>query len=71
MRSALWITSIATLGAVLAGGQSKSVQMSATAQRALLDRYCVSCHNQKAKIGGLALDTVDLSRAGDHAETLE
>ena len=71
MRSALWITSMATLGAVLAGGQSKSVQISATAQRALLDQYCVSCHNQKAKIGGLALDTVDLSHAGDHAETLE
>jgi mono/diheme cytochrome c family protein len=76
MRRALWITSIAALAAGLAGGQTKSVPMSATlmstsAQRALLDQYCTGCHNQKAKIGGLALDTVDLSRPGDHAETLE
>jgi len=45
--------------------------LSAAAQRSLLDQYCVTCHNQKAKIGGLALDTVDLYRPGDNAETLE
>jgi hypothetical protein len=45
--------------------------MSLAAQRVLLDQYCITCHNQKAKIGGLALDTVDLARPGDNAETLE
>ena len=62
---------MATLAAVFASGQSKSVPMSPASQRALLDQYCVSCHNQKTKIGGLALDTIDLSRPADHAETLE
>ena len=33
---------------------------SAAAQRALLNRYCVSCHNDKVKTGGLALDTIDI-----------
>ncbi len=29
-------------------------------QRALLDRYCVTCHNQKLLTGGLALDSANL-----------
>jgi len=67
------------LAALLAAAQSSSVpgqaskaaRLSAAQQRSLLDQYCLGCHNQKAKIGGLALDTMDLSRAGDYAETLE
>ena len=62
---------MAAFAAIGAAGQAKSIQLSAAAQRSLLDQYCVTCHNQKAKIGGLALDTVDLYRPGDNAETLE
>src|ERR1700734_579774 len=29
-------------------------------QRALLDRYCVTCHNQKMQTGGLTLDSANL-----------
>jgi mono/diheme cytochrome c family protein len=39
--------------------------------RALLDKYCVTCHNQKAKIAGLTLDKMDLDSVGDGAETWE
>ena len=31
----------------------------ASAERALLDRYCVTCHNQRLRTGGLALDQLD------------
>ena len=31
----------------------------APAERALLDRYCVTCHNQRLRTGGLALDQLD------------
>ena len=62
---------MAAFAAIGAAGQAKSIQLSAAAQRSLLDQYCVTCHNQEAKIGGLALDTVDLYRPGDNAETLE
>src|SRR5215469_14745443 len=62
---------MAAFAAIGAAGQAKSIQLSASAQRSLIDQYCVTCHNQKAKIGGLALDSVDLSRPGDNAETLE
>src|SRR5437867_1990206 len=39
-----------------------------TTQRALLDRYCVVCHNTKLKTANLLLDELDLAHLGDHAE---
>jgi mono/diheme cytochrome c family protein len=41
------------------------------AQGALLNQYCVTCHNQRAKTGGLALDTMSLSDIPAGAETWE
>ena len=38
---------------------------------ALLNQYCVTCHNSKAKVGGLALDTADLNNVPAHAEMWE
>jgi len=38
---------------------------------AFLTQYCVGCHNQRAKVAGLALDTLDLAQAGSDAETWE
>src|SRR4030095_162974 len=42
-----------------------------TAQRALVNQYCVTCHNARLKTGGLMLDQLDLAHLGDHAETGE
>ena len=39
--------------------------------RALLDQYCVTCHNEKLKTGGLELDKLDYDQVGVHAETWE
>ena len=36
-----------------------------------LDTYCVSCHNQRLKTGGLALDAMDLARVPADAATWE
>jgi hypothetical protein len=44
---------------------------SADAQRALLDRYCVSCHNDRAKTANLSLQGLDLSQVSAHAEVWE
>src|SRR5579862_5914306 len=41
------------------------------AERALLDQYCVTCHNEKLKTAGLALDTVSLEHLGESAEVWE
>src|SRR5262245_40722623 len=40
----------------------------ATAQRALIDQYCVVCHNEKQKTANLLLDHLDLSHLGQQAE---
>ena len=39
--------------------------------RALMDQYCVGCHNDKLKSGGLALNKLDLSKPAENAETWE
>ncbi|HEV3333676.1 MAG TPA: DUF1587 domain-containing protein, partial [Bryobacteraceae bacterium] len=39
--------------------------------QAVLHQYCITCHNQKLKTGGLVLDTLDLGLIGANAETWE
>jgi hypothetical protein len=40
-------------------------------QQAMLNTYCIACHNTRAKVGGLALDGLDLQAAADNAEVWE
>jgi hypothetical protein len=40
-------------------------------QRAFLDKYCVTCHNQKAKTAGLELDKLDLANVPAGAPVME
>jgi len=39
--------------------------------QAMLNTYCTGCHNSRAKVGGLALDGLDLQAAADNAEIWE
>jgi hypothetical protein len=41
------------------------------APRAMLDTYCVSCHNEKLHTAGLALDTLDVTKPIANAEIWE
>ncbi len=77
-RSTLVATFLA--GVVLAGTwslplaqlQAAGAQPTAAApSRELLDRYCVTCHNERLQTAGLMLDQVDLAQVGVHAEILE
>ena len=47
--------------------------MSPEAERALVDKYCVTCHNARLKTGGLVLDkdAVDLAHVADRADVFE
>ncbi len=40
-------------------------------QRALLDQYCVSCHNDRLKVGGLSLQQLDPANVANAPETWE
>ena len=49
-------------------GQVASAEPTAPPERALLDRYCVACHNERLQTAGLQLDTADVMNvAGDPA----
>ena len=39
--------------------------------KAFLTTYCITCHNQRLKTGGLALDTLDVENVGKDAEVWE
>ncbi len=59
-------------GAVTAGAvQAGAAQPASTPDRALLDRYCVTCHNARLKTAGLTLDDIDVANVGPRAEAWE
>jgi mono/diheme cytochrome c family protein len=50
---------------------SATLATSAASERALLDQYCVTCHNQRLKTAGLMLDQLDIAQMHEHAEVWE
>jgi mono/diheme cytochrome c family protein len=63
-----------SVGALLAAPPQSAANRpasSATPQRALLDKYCVICHNERAKTAGLLLDKMDLANVPAAAEVWE
>ena len=43
----------------------------AATQRALIEQYCVTCHNDRAKTAGLSLENIDPAQAAQNAELWE
>src|SRR5262245_19901283 len=41
------------------------------APRAVLDKYCISCHNQKLRTAGLELDSLDVAHPSTNPEIWE
>jgi len=39
--------------------------------RTIVDQYCVTCHNQRTKTAGLALDSLNLADVAAHADVWE
>src|SRR5262245_10475490 len=54
-------------GADLKVGPSQTAEQS----RALLDKYCVTCHSDRLKTANLSLQGLDLAHVGEHAELWE
>ena len=74
LAAALAAASAAAAAEPQAAAASRVASAGAAAEgpsRALLDRYCVTCHNERLRTGGLMLDNVDLGRIDAHAEVLE
>jgi cytochrome c5 len=71
----LAVVCVAAMSVVFVSGQSVRLPKPApapaaevAAQRALIDRYCVTCHSTKVKTANLMLDQLDLANLGEHAE---
>ena len=62
---------LAAVICAFASGGSAAVSPSVEKQRALLDRYCVTCHNDRLKTANLSLQSADLTQVPDHAELWE
>ena len=50
---------------------SSAVSTASAGPRALLDQYCVTCHNQRLATAGLLLDESDVEHVGAGADTWE
>jgi mono/diheme cytochrome c family protein len=48
-----------------------TVSAGAAAQKTLINQYCLTCHSDRVKAGGLALSGLDLDAPGAHAEIAE
>ena len=46
--------------------QSATPEQTLDSQHALVNRYCVRCHNDRTRSGGLALDSLDMARLGEN-----
>ena len=54
-----------------AAAQPPGAGESPAPHRALLERYCFTCHNERLRTAGLVLSAMDLARVGDDAERWE
>jgi mono/diheme cytochrome c family protein len=69
------ITASLAIGAPAQGPQAPGAtdgrDAAASTQRAFIDQYCVTCHNDRTKTANLVLDKTDLAQVGDHSEVWE
>jgi mono/diheme cytochrome c family protein len=72
-----WLAITASVGAVQSAGQGQATPTApqaatvAETQRAVINRYCVTCHNERLKTAGLALDKLNLENVPADAAVWE
>ena len=54
-----------------AGQTQPAASSAASPAKAVFDKYCITCHNQKLHTAGLELDSLDTANPVAHAEALE
>jgi hypothetical protein len=62
---------VAVACAMGCGSFEVKAALTPAAERALLDQYCVTCHNDKAKTANFSLQKEDINTVGDHPEVWE
>lgn len=65
----LWaLVELSQLGAQ---APAEAAQTALSDPQTFINTYCLGCHNQRARVAGLALDTLDAARPGANAEIWE
>ena len=67
MRTPLFAVGVAACVAIALSAQAPPPS---TAE-AVVTKYCIGCHNERLRTGGLALDRLDSSNPGEHAQVWE
>ena len=65
------LTILLMVGGLFALQAQQQPTAAASPQRALINQYCVGCHNAKLKTGGLVLDTVNVENTSQNPEVWE
>ena len=66
------ITAVGVLAiAAVAGVEQSARTQTQSPEQALLNRYCITCHNEKANTAGLMLNKLDFTNPGKDAESWE
>jgi len=66
---AIWAGYWSTASA--AAGTAAAQPSAASTARPIIDKYCITCHSERLKTAGLALDRIDADHVGAAAETWE
>ena len=72
--SVLWIAAFAAAvprAQVSRASESRPPSSVTATDRAVIDKYCLTCHNQRLRTGGLTLDSPDLADVPSHADVWE
>jgi hypothetical protein len=64
------VTVLVLAGAVAPTADARAGQVASGATQATVDKYCVTCHNERQKVGGLVLENVDVERASVESAAL-
>ena len=54
-----------------AGAGQGTAEGAVSAERALVDRYCATCHNDRLQTGGFSFDAIDVDDVAAHPEAFE
>jgi hypothetical protein len=72
--TSLWLVSAGRAVPIASEPQADVTTVAASSAsdvRAVLDKYCVTCHNERTKTAGLTLDRLDVGHVADAAEDWE
>ena len=66
-----WIAAAASSVEIWARQAQRPAAPPASGPQAVVNQYCITCHNQRLRTAGLALDTLDAAKPNANAEIWE